>query len=153
MTPSDIITTHTHTHTLKHTQTYSHTQQHTTPQVSISEESRNLRAQFESIQLVATATNLELQETRSKLVSETREKNEIEEQQQQLTLVHENALENLAKTQEIAREMEDEIEVVKSELRGSAGELESFRESLDSAENLIISLQNDLEDMKTQVRT
>ena len=149
MTPSDIITTHTHTLT----QTYSHTQQHTTPQVSISEESRNLRAQFESIQLVATATNLELQETRSKLVSETREKNEIEEQQQQLTLVHENALENLAKTQEIAREMEDEIEVVKSELRGSAGELESFRESLDSAENLIISLQNDLEDMKTQVRT
>ena len=99
---------------------------------------------------MATATNLELQETRSKLVSETREKNEIEEQQQQLTLVHENALENLAKTQEIAREMEDEIEVVKSELRGSAGELESFRESLDSAENLIISLQNDLEDMKTQ---
>ena len=102
---------------------------------------------------MATATNLELQETRSKLLSETREKNEIEEQQQQLTLVHENALENLAKTQEIAREMEDEIEVVKSELRGSAGELESFRESLDSAENLIISLQNDLEDMKTQVRT
>jgi chromosome segregation ATPase len=47
--------------------------------------------------------------------------------------------------------MEEEIEVVRSELRGSTGELVSFKESLDSAESLINSLQSELHDKRAQV--
>ena len=47
--------------------------------------------------------------------------------------------------------MEEEIEVVRSELRGSTGELVSYRESLDSAEGLINNLQTELHDRRAQV--
>jgi hypothetical protein len=47
--------------------------------------------------------------------------------------------------------MEEEIEVVRSELRGSTGELVSYKESLDSAEGLINSLQCELHDKRAQV--
>ena len=49
------------------------------------------------------------------------------------------------------RAMEEEIEVVTSELRGCTGELLSYRESLDSAELLINSLQSDLQERRAQV--
>ena len=130
-----------------------HTKYTHTTQVSVSEESRNLRGQLESLQLVSTATHLEVQDLRSKLVAETREKKDIEEQHLLLTNANQNLLQDLTKTKESNTEMEDEIEIVKSELRGATGELESYRESLDSAENLITSLQNDVQEIKAQVRT
>ena len=118
----------------------------------MSDESRHLRTLLESHTQTATVTQLELQDLKSKLTTETRLLKEREEADRLLTITHEKTLTHLTTAQHTVRQMEDEIELVRSELRGATGELVSFKDSLDSAENAIYSLQNEVQDLKAQVR-
>ena len=118
-------------------------------QVTSNEEARAMRTQLDSQQIAVTTALTELQETRSRLVVETRNATDREQELLMLQTAHQAALADLSSTKHSSRLMEDEIEVVRSELRGTTGELLSYRESLDCAEGLITTLQNDLLDMRT----
>ena len=122
-------------------------------QVTSNEEARAMRSQLEAQQIAAVAALADLQETRSRLLVETRNATEREQELAALRTAHQAALEDLSSTKHTSRLMEDEIEVARSELRGSTGELLSYRESLDCAEGLISTLQNDLLDMRNADHT
>lgn len=103
-------------------------------QVTVSDETRQMRAILDTQHGTTAASLFEIEELRASLTKERKALEESRDDHQRLLRgEHHNVLAELANAQEAGRLIEEEMEVTRSELRGATIELVAFKESLDSA--------------------
>ena len=87
---------------------------------------------------VATLT-AELTTVQAQLTSILAEKASLEDEDRSLKMTHKQTVAELERVQEVTRQLEEEIEMTRVELKGTTAELLTFKSSLDNAEALLSS--------------
>ena len=119
-------------------------------QAATGDESRQMRALVDSRHHEVATLTAELTEARTQLAALQVERAGRDEQDRALKAAHKQATEALAAAQEGARRLEEEVELVRVELKGTTTELVTFKASLDQAEALLGTQEAEGRDLRAQ---
>ena len=108
-------------------------------QATTGDESRHMRALLDSQHAEVATLTAELTTVQAQLTSILAEKTTLEDEDRSLKMTHKQTVAELERVQEVTRQLEEEIEMTRVELKGTTAELLTFKSSLDSAEALLSS--------------